>query len=181
MKKFLSALILVFMFAFPTVSSAQEFGVQTAMTAVAQPQPERVEDYRNYFGIVIAIGTGIPDFLNFTVMVNFNESLALKGALGATINSLQLEYRLPSDGQTVYGLLVGVAFLDNYNRLFRDPTYRNFGLEFGLTACFWGPGGKDRIPVVVASGGFGAVTLVYDFEGVIVRMVFGVVLGVFFQ
>jgi hypothetical protein len=182
MKKFLFALILVYVFAFPTVSSAQDFGVHSAISgaAIAQPQAETVEDYRRYFGVGIALGTGIPDFLNFTLMLNFNETFALKAALGI-INSVQLEYRLPSDGQTVYGLVGGVVLLDNYNRLFRNSSNNNFGLELGLTAFFWGPGRKDRIPVVLAGGGFGTVTLVTDFEGVILRMVFGFMIGTFFQ
>ena len=169
-------------FAFPSFSSAQDFGVQKAVSvaSIAQLRAETVENYRQYFGVGVAPGTGLPDFLNFTLMLNLNESFAIKAALGI-LSSIQLEYRLPSDGQTVYGVVGGVALLDNYKRLFRSSSNLNLGLEFGLTACFWGPGAKDRIPVVLASGGFATVTLITDFQGVIVRMVFGIMIGVFFQ
>jgi hypothetical protein len=181
MKKFLFVLIFMFLFIVPSISSAQSFGVQRALSAaVAQPQPEAVDGYLQHFGIGLGPHTGLPDFLGFSVMVNFNKSLALVGTFGF-LQSVVLEYRFPTDESRMLGVFAGVALLDTYNRNFNSNVNSSFGFELGVVVETWGPGGKDRIPVIVAGAPRISISLVVNAEEAVLHLIFGFMMGVFFE
>jgi hypothetical protein len=185
MKKFLFALILVFVFAFPTVSRAQDFGAQSfgvrhaiSGAAIAQPQPEVVDGYLQHFGIGFGLHTGLPDFLGFSAMLNLNESFALVGTYGY-LPSLVLEYRFPISDRTVLGVIGGIASMSTYNQ--NSGVNSNLGFELGVVIYSWGPGGKDRIPIVVAGGTRVSIALAANSEQVVLHLIFGFMMGVFFE
>jgi hypothetical protein len=182
MKKFLFSLILMSVFAFTTGSSAQDFGVRSAISgaAIAQPQPEVVAGYLQHFGIGFGPHLGLPDLFGFSAMINFNESFALIGTFG-TLPSLVLEYRFPTEETRRLAIIAGIASTATYNQYWNSRGTVPVGIEIGVVVEIWGPGGKDRIPVVVAGAPRVSISLVANTEQVVLHLIFGFMMSVFFE